>query len=206
MKKIALLLIVLPLIASCTGQKKESKDTDTTPEFVKEAELAIDTITLPSLTPEGLGPVRVGMVLDSVPQGVVGLYDRIERDATPDAEVYNFMMGEETMFSVLDFGSSHVDVICLSSPRIAARGAGGELHLGDPMSTLVSKPGISTEYVSLDDSGLWYWRLDGLWYNVNEAECTPQTAQMLESRQTPPKSAQLPADIRIGYIGTGSPY
>lgn len=198
---------ILPLLASCSGNKqKDTVAADTDSAFIQEAEAAIDSIAMPMLTEQGLGAIRIGMPLDSVPEGIDNLYDRIVSDGTPDAMVYSFYMGTEPMFDIYTFDEKSVDMISLNSPTIGARADKGVLHIGDPMSSLLSQPGITTEYAAMDDSGLWYWKDAGLWYSPDPEKCSPKLIEAMSERRTPPAASLIPADLTIGFIATGLPF
>ena len=64
-----------------------------------------------NITPEGVGPIKIGMNIKDVPEAIEGLYDHIEVVTTPESydemndetipafDTYYFMLGEEKMFS-----------------------------------------------------------------------------------------------------------
>jgi len=95
------------------------------------------------LTPEGIGPVRLGMPIADLPAQVEGLYDTIEIEHVPEGfddleyepipayDIYRFQLNGETMFET-SFGEgatslSHLDVV---SPRIDYKG----IHAGMPIA------------------------------------------------------------------------
>lgn len=193
------------LLAGCSGNKqKASGDSDSA--FIEEAELAADSVTIPDLTAKGLGPLTVGMSLDSIPEGVAGLYDIIDSDGTPDALVYTFMLGDQQMFEAFTFDGKTLDMISIDSPEIPVSVSGGTLHLGDPMVNLLKLRGVTTEYVTADDSGQWYWRYEGLWFYPDPAKCSEKLIEALGNNHNPPSASLVPDDLPIGFIATGLPF
>lgn len=198
------------LLASCSSRQKDSASVgaDTDSAFIQEAEAKADSIdaVLPFLTPDSLGPVKTGMKVSDLPQGVPGLYDNVSMDNNGDGgHVYTFMMGTEAMFDVYDFGEGTVDVISLQSPRLGVNTPDGILSTGMPMKKLLAQKGVTTDFVSLDDEGVWYWRYQGLWFYPSLDTPDQALDQALSNRNTPPAAA-IVADAPIGYIATGSPF
>lgn len=202
------LAALLPLLAACTGNKAY-KGADSDSAVIQEAQAdldSIDAIPLPDLTEQGLGPVRVGMPIDSLPEGVENLYDQVQMDDTPDAVALTFLLQDKPMFTVYNFGDGNVDVISLESDRLGFRTDNGTVRLGDPLRMLLDVKGVSTDFASADDSGEWYWRCDGLWIGPDPAKCTPELIRALSSRNNPPVAALVDSSVSIGYIATGLPF
>lgn len=66
-----------------------------------------------ALTDTGVGPIVLGMKVSEIPSSVAGLYDRVEKVETPDAEEYHFFSGETALFSAEDTGDGIVSGISL---------------------------------------------------------------------------------------------
>ena len=115
------------------------------------------------------------------------------------------MMGSEAMFDVYDFGEGTVDVISLQSPRLGVNTPDGILSKGMHMKKLLAQKGVTTDFVSLDDEGVWYWRYQGLWFYPSLDTPDQALDQALSNRNTPPPAA-IVADASIGFIATGSPF
>ena len=79
-----------------------------------------------ALTDKGVGPITLGMKTSDIPAAVAGLYDRVEKVETPDAEEYQFFMGETAVFSAEDYGDGIVSGISLwnESPVKVATSSG----------------------------------------------------------------------------------
>lgn len=191
---------LMGLLAACSGNKSASS-ADTDSAFISAAEEKEDSILsdVPQLTDKGIGAVRVGMSLDSLPQGIDGLYDRTETDDTPDAHMISCYLGGELMFNIYDFGENKVDVISVLSPRIDC----GGIHIGDAMQGLIALGGVTTEYAALDESGEWYWRYKGLWITPDPAKCTPALIEALSDGKNPPSASLFPDPLPIAAISTG---
>lgn len=211
--KISLLpsIMIILLAVSCghSGDKRSASQGDTDSSIIEEAEPKADSIMdeLPVLTADSLGPIRIGMTIAELKPEVPGLYDNIVADNGGEGgcHVYSFYMGAEYMFDVFDFGNGTVDVISLQSKRLGVETPDGLLSMGMPMKKLLALKGYSTEFLSLDDEGVWYWRYNGLWFYP--ALNTPNQAldKALSNRNSPP-SAAVAGDTPIGYIATGSPF
>ena len=207
-KTLVIIAALLPMLAACTGNKAY-KGADSDSALIQEAQAdldSIDAIPLPDLTAQGLGPVRVGMPIDSLPEGIENLYDQVEMDDTPDAVALTFMLQTQPMFTVYNFGDGKVDVIALESDKLGFRTDKGTVHLGDPLRTLFDLKGVSTEFASIDESGQWYWRYNDLWICPDPANCSPGLGQALSNRNNPPAAALVDSTVTIGYIATGLPF
>jgi len=66
-----------------------------------------------SLTDSGVGPIVLGMKVADIPASVSGLYDRVQKEETPDAEEYQFFMGEIPVFTAGDYGDGIISIISL---------------------------------------------------------------------------------------------
>ncbi len=194
-------------LTGCGKGKTTSAEAVDSDSIIAEAEIHNTPYEFPALTTDSLGPVKIGMEVSRIPQDVAGLYVSFSPEVTPDAQVFMFS-GEkgETLFTAYDFLEGKVDVLAVNSPQIPARAGGKEFHIGDLMSEVASTPKAAAEWVSMDDSGLWYWKLDGLWFGVDEEGLDPEFAQALCNGNVPPRVASMNYKVKIGYIGTGLPF
>lgn len=209
MKKTLLILtLLLPLLGACSGNKAyRGSDSDSAVVAQAQADLdSIDSIPLPLLTAQGLGQIRVGMPIDSLPEGVENLYDQMQMDETPDATVLSFTLQGAPMFSVYNFGDGNVDMISLDSTLLGFNTEKGVIHLGDPLASLLEVRGVSTDYASMDDAGMWYWKYNSLWISPDPAQCTPGLIKALSDRNNPPSTALVDSTVSIGFIATGLPF
>ena len=202
------MLIIGALLASCSHNAKNSGN-DTDSAFIENAEAIADSIdnpsNLPELTAEGLGPVRLGMEVDSIPSAWPGLYDRVTADASMDAQTFTFLEGTTPMFMVLDFDGGKANAIELLSPRMSVAGHPG-LHIGIPFADVIAMKGVTTEWIPFDDGGQWYWRLDGLYLLPDLERCSAQLGAAMCDSKNPPAASLITADIPLGYLSTGLPF
>lgn len=84
------------------------------------------------LADNGVGPIVLGMNVADIPSSVTGLYDRVEKTETPDAEEYQFFSGENALFSAEDWGDGKVSAISLwneSPVKVATTSGEGYISL-----------------------------------------------------------------------------
>lgn len=84
------------------------------------------------LADNGVGPIVLGMSVADIPSSVTGLYDRVEKVETPDAEEYQFFSGETALFSAEDWGDGKVSAISLwneSPVKVATTSGEGYISL-----------------------------------------------------------------------------
>lgn len=84
------------------------------------------------LADNGVGPIVLGMSVADIPSSVTGLYDRVEKTETPDAEEYQFFSGETALFSAEDWGDGKVSAISLwneSPVKVATTSGEGYISL-----------------------------------------------------------------------------
>lgn len=208
MKKSAFIIAAAALtLVGCSGNKKTARTTaDTDSAFIQEAEAAIDSIQTPTLTAQGIGDVRIGMALDSVPQGQINLYDNIVADDSGEFKALNFRLGDKDMFTVTDYDDGKVDMISLYTSEVGVAVPNDTLRIGDSFTKLLKQSGVTTEFVSMDDMGVWYWRYKDLWFWPAEEGMSQELNNAMSERRNPPSAAMIGDKVKIGYIGTGVPF
>lgn len=207
MKKPTIFIVAALILAGCSGNKKAAQPAaDTDSAFIREAEAAIDSIQTPTLTAQGIGDVRIGMALDSVPQGQISLYDNIVTDDSGEFKALNFRLGDKDMFTVTDYDDGKVDMISLYTSGVGVAVPNDTLRIGDPFTKLLKQSGVTTEFVSMDDMGVWYWRYKGLWFWPAEEGMSQALNNAMSERRNPPSAAMIGDRVKIGYIGTGVPF
>lgn len=208
MKKSAFIIAAAALtLVGCSGNKKTARTTaDTDSAFIQEAEAAIDSIQTPTLTAQGIGDVRIGMALDSVPQGQINLYDNIVADDSGEFKALNFRLGDKDMFTVTDYDDGKVDMISLYTSEVGVAVPNDTLRIGDSFNKLLKQSGVTTEFVSMDDIGVWYWRYKDLWFWPAEEGMSQELNNAMSERRNPPSAAMIGDKVKIGYIGTGVPF
>ena len=87
-----------------------------------------------NITPEGVGPIKIGMNIKDVPEAIECLYDHIEVVTTPESydemndetipafDTYYFMLGEEKMFSTDPSTDGVISFIKTFSPKLSYNG------------------------------------------------------------------------------------
>lgn len=197
------LLLTLITLTACGGNEKKNTDSETVcaPEVC-------DTVAAPefSLTSEGVGPVRTGMKVGSWPSAVEELYDRVESSDGGDANQYEFYFGDRPMLTVLDFGENKADLIIVSDPAVKAAVGDKRLGLGDSFRNLLESDGVTADFQSYDEEGMWYWHADGLWFAPEQESLPENLAKKLYDDRQKPIISDFPENVGIGYIGTGLPF
>lgn len=195
------------MLSSCGNKNATADRSIDTDSVVVAAEIPDTPFEMPPLTADSLGPVKIGMEVNRLPQDVAGLYVSFSPEVTPDAQVFLFS-GEkgQILFTAYDFLEGKIDVIALNSPELAANAGGKTFHIGDSFAEVVATSGAKAEWAAMDDGGLWYWRIDGLWFGVDEEGLEAGFAQALCDGTVPPRVSTVPEDAKIGYIGTGLPF
>lgn len=93
--------LFLLAIAVCSAKENTSQEGANT-EIAAEAVATDNNTVVLELTDNGIGPIVLGMNVGDIPVSVAGLYDRVEKETTPDGEEYQFYAGETALFSAGD--------------------------------------------------------------------------------------------------------
>lgn len=203
----AIVGMVFVVSTSCSGSgSKVAEGADSDSAITAQMETQVPSEEVYLLTPDSIGPVKVGADMASLPSAVINLYDVVVPSETPDAVAYTFLLGTVPQFTVYDFMDGKVDVITLEGDSRAVCTPDGELRVGDPFSKVLALKGVESKWASLDDSGIWYWEWNGLYFLVDEMEISEELATALGDDKRPPRAAIFSDTVKIGYIGTGLPY
>lgn len=120
------------------------------------AKTAPTTVTL---TPEGLGCLKQGAPVASIPDKCEGLYDKVVKTEQEDMgdtyTQYAFYAGEEKVAEIPAYGET-IDLLIVYAPSISTPDS---LHPGMPVAELQKKPGLKTSYN------------DGFEYELNGFRC-----------------------------------
>lgn len=204
----SLIAIVLVIIAACSTNNKE-KETDTDSVVVVNlVEEPVDTVEEPDffLTAERLGSIMVEMPVKEIPKDEFGLFDTVTIDQRSIPVLYSFYKNDGLRFTGYDFGEGLIDMISVESPEIKIKSPVGELGIGDPFLSLLSIPGMESEWIETDNDGMWYWHWHGLWFAPTQKGLTKEFVEKLYNMDEGPVRADFTEDITIGYIGTGLPF
>ena len=200
--------IFLLLLASCNGNKTEtagySAKSDSARTESMESPVAGPVEFF--LTSDSIGPVRVGEKISDLPQAVANLYDVVLTTETPDAMAYTFLLADVPQFTIYDFMEGKVDVIALEGNARASNTPDGELRTGDEFSKVLALKGVESEFQNFDDSGIWYWKWNGLYFGVDETGISESLGAALSEGKRPPRASEFTPDVKIGYIATGLPF
>ena len=199
---------LLLMAASCGSGNSKQADTDSA--FIDSAEMKeetiLDTEAALTLTADSIGCIHVGMPIDRIPQTVDGFYASTILDSTPDAQTVSFNDANgEPIFTAYDFMEGKVDVIALNNAKYGVATPEGELSIGYDFSKVLALPGVKSEWQGLDDNGTWWWTWQGIWFGPDEAGMPEKLAVKMCDSKRPPLASDF-AGIKIGYIGTGTPY
>ena len=208
MRKILYLpFIAIILISSCG--KKESKETENNDSISVNVSEEIEENKFEEqfyLDTTGIASIKIDMPVQSLPDSVEGLYNKITKISIPDAVTYEFSDDEGLRFIGYDFGDSRIDLISLDTPDIKVKTSDGEIALGDNFSSVFSLPGLETEWIDYDDGGVWFWRWQGLWFAPTQHKLTQSLSQKLYNSDKAPVASDFNDEVKIGYIGTGIPF
>ncbi len=208
MKTKHLLLAAMALtLAACGGNQESSTSS--------AASDSAETVSMESpvagpvnyyLTADSIGPVHVGDEISNLPAAVANLYDMMVTTETPDAMAYTMMLADIPQFTIYDFMEGKVDVIALEGNSRSISTPDGELRVGDEFAKVLALPGVQSEFQSMDDMGIWYWKWQGLYFGVDETNIPESLGNALSEGKRPPRAAEFPASVKIGYIATGLPF
>lgn len=208
MKTKHLLLAAMALtLAACGGNQESSTSS--------AASDSAETVSMESpvagpvnyyLTADSIGPVHVGDEISNLPAAVANLYDMMVTTETPDAMAYTMMLADIPQFTIYDFMEGKVDVIALEGNSRSISTPDGELRVGDEFAKVLALPGVQSEFQSMDDMGIWYWKWQGLYFGVDETNIPESLGNALSEGKRPPRAAEFPSSVKIGYIATGLPF
>ena len=135
------------------------------------------------LTSDSIGPVKVGAEISGLPAAVANLYDMMLTTETPDAMAYTMMLADVPQFTIYDFMEGKVDVIALEGNSRSIETPEGEIRVGDEFSKVLALPGVQSEFESMDDMGIWYWKWRGLYFGVDETNLPESMGNALSEGQ-----------------------
>ena len=218
MKYQALFLALIWFIISC-GSKKNSNLTET--EIVADSiqHVIAPTIEEPvkedsikekqtgfHLTSEGVGEISIGRSVNHLPASIKGLYTDWEHGSSTDALTITFIDNDGPSFIAYDFGEAQIDVIDIIGKNIYVKTPNGNLKLGDSFNKVTTLPGVQREWVNTDNSGIWFWVWDDLWFGPSQDLLTEEVARNLYNHDATFDNIRFPDKIKIGFIGTGIPF
>lgn len=203
--------LILSTLASCGKGGKDSAhdsaavDTDTI--AAEEVEPAVYLCSDSIFSASGAS-VLVGTPVGSLSESVAGLYDGIEREADESYSQLHFKLGDEYIFTAIDFGEGKIDLIMANTFRVKAMVSGkpSDVSLSVPFTDVIALPGSLPEWCDYDDSGMWYWTCDGLWFAPDQSHLTPGLSTSLYNEEKMPVPSDFDESVTVGYLGTGCPF
>ncbi len=209
LKNITAIGLMSVVIASCGGKglKEDRQDSmDVADSSVGTEVVALSGDSVFYITADSIGALHVGEKISALPPVVDSLYDEMVTTATPDAMAYTFLLKNVPQFTVYDFMSGQVDVIALEGNALSVNTPDGELRVGDSFKRVLALKGVESQWIDLDDMGVWYWKWNGLYFGVDETNLNDDQAEALCDGKLPPRASLLGEEVKIGYIATGLPF
>ena len=197
------------VIASCgtKGLKEDRQDSMDMSDSTAGTEVsAVLGDSVFYITADSIGAVHVGEKISALPPVVDYLYDAMVTTPTPDAMAYTFLLNNVPQFTVYDFMRGEVDVIALEGNALSVNTPDGELRVGDSFKRVLGLKGVESEWIDLDDTGVWYWKWNGLYFGVDETNLSDEQGEALCDGKLPPRASLLGDEVKIGYIATGLPF
>lgn len=204
MKRILIYVAAALAMAAC-GKKDNSGQQATDSVGVNDSTASVVTKKY-YLTADSLGPVKIGMEWKDTPPMVEGLYDNRKEVKSPEAVEFMFENEGRESFAAYDFGEGKVDVICLFDSVVGIQAPRGDIHLGSPFKQVLELPGVTAEWNSIDEDGMWYWVYEGLWIGINQDNLSPALSTRLYNSTQAPTASDFSGNETVGFIGTGLPY
>lgn len=204
--KVVGFIISLLLVASCSETQEKPNDTvtiepDRTPELPKKV------VNDVNLSPQGVGPIRIGMRISEIKPKVENLYDSIARQGGYESNSYYFFLDGNQRFTVYEFDSGIVNVISADNRSVVVSGSNGnELRLGDSFRKVLNLKDVNSVWQSADGEGMWCWNWQGIWFLPEQEDLPDVLAHKLYNQTSAPRPSDFPEDVQIGYIGTGLPW
>lgn len=196
------------LLYACGSGKKADSDSVVADSVVAESP-EVDSVPTFFLTPDGIGPVRIGMSVDSLPEIVAGLYDHVTEGEDEIGMARLFYNHSGVSFTALDFMEGKVDLIYLDNAYVKVATPEGDLALGDEFNRVLALPDAEAIWQDYDEAsgiGMWYWNAGEIWYAVDQSTLTDALKRKLYDSSLRPVKADFDENVRIGYIGTGLPF
>lgn len=203
------LLLFAAMLPSCGHSDSSTADTaDSTALSEPESSSAPSEILLcaDSIYTPGGAALAIGTRISDIPEQIPGIYDNIESTAGHDIREFHFKNGEDYLFTALDFGEGRIDLIMTNSADVKVAGAPSPITLTSPFTEVLSLPGSAPEWVDMDDTGMWYWTWEGLWFAPDQSHLPEALSRHLYNEESLPGPADFNSEVAIGYMATGIPF
>ncbi len=207
MKKLFFLTVGVLMLFGCSkGNNGNSSDSDS---IMAEQQDSIDVepqIPTEYISRDSIGVIHIGMAMSSIPDSVPGLYNKKVNGASQDAVTVEFSNELGESFVAYDFGEGKVDVLNLIGNYVKVKAPRGDFSLGDSFRKVLELPGVKAEWAGYDDSGMWYWNWEGLWFAPSQENLPDILVRRLYHSDMAPTQADFTDEVTIGFIGTGLPF
>lgn len=170
MKKSTLTIVAASaLLAACSGNSRPmatglSEYADTIPADSTAATpvRADSTATLPPVSSQGIGPIRLGMSPNSLPDTMTGIYDSLSiSEEVWDDERFTvaecFLDSVKTLEAMAISDPSRIDALTIVGGRLGIRVGGKSVRIGSPASAISSQEGVHRLPDSPDGSQRYEW-------------------------------------------------
>ena len=207
MKKLFYLAVMTVLLVGCSkGNSTGNSDSDS---ILGEEEIMVEKDSIgPAvyITRDSIGAIKIGMPMNEIPDSVAGLYNKKTLGASQDAVTIEFSNKYGESFVAYDFGENKVDVLNLIGNYVKVKAPRGDFSLGDSFRKVLELPGVKAEWAGYDDTGMWYWNWEGLWFAPSQENLPEILARRLYHSDMHPTQADFTDEVTIGFIGTGLPF
>lgn len=169
MKKSACIIAAATLLAACSGKSRpiatslseyaDASPTDTTAATSVSTDSAF---TLPPVSSQGIGPIRLGMSPNSLPDKMAGVYDSLSiSEEVWDDERFTvaecFLDSVKTLEAMAISDPSRIDALTILGGPLAIRIGGKSVRIGSPASAISSQEGVHPLPDSPDGSQRYEW-------------------------------------------------
>ncbi|MDE6577121.1 MAG: hypothetical protein K2J82_02235 [Muribaculaceae bacterium] len=207
---IKLIYFALGVMILCSCGSKKTSDTDS--DSIIAGEEIVEVMETDSVSPvayitrDSIGSIHIGMPMKEIPDSVPGLYNKKVNGASQDAVTVEFSNEKGESFVAFDFGENKIDVLNLIGNYVKVKAPRGDFSLGDKFSRVLELPGVKAEWAGYDDTGMWYWTWEGLWFAPSQENLSETLTRRLYHSDMPPTVADFNEEVTIGFIGTGLPF
>lgn len=205
MKRAIYGVILAAVLTSC-GHSGSQKEAESDSIAVMDMVETVASEYRAYLTKDSIGSIWIGQELSEIPDSVPGLYNKKEPGATPDAVSVVFRQNGEEEFVAYDFGEGKIDVLNVIGSGVKIHTPHGEIGLGDSFAKVFELPGVKAEWSGYDESGMWYWTWEGIWFAPDQTNLPKELSQKLYHSGHAPTEKDFIDSIGIGFIGTGLPF
>ena len=194
------------LLATFCGHSNKNDAIDSDSIAIMDMVETVAAANTTYINKDSIGAVYIGQPITELADSIPSLYTSKENGASPDAVTVTFSNPDGEQFVAYDFGEGKIDVLNVIGTDIKVNAPGGEFGLGDSFSKVLQLPGVAVEWSGYDDSGMWYWTWEGLWFAPSQDKLSPELSRLLYNSGTEPAASDFSEENTVGFIGTGLPF